>query len=262
MHDVGLAPDSNTPTLCTPMVRHVPVSYVPTRFNEHRMRPWTLLGHASIPGSDDQLHLLRRGDEFSIRIAGREGDLMNSRQHGSEEALASLACTALGTRRAPHVLVGGLGMGFTLAAILRALGPDARVTVAELVPEVVTWNHGPLGACAGEPLRDARVRVHVGDVSALVRQAGADVFDVVVLDVDNGPDGLTHRENDWLYAPAGLRAIARALRSGGVLGVWSVAPDDRFTARLRQVGYTVETHAVRARGSRGGRHTLWIARRP
>nr|WP_246363135.1 hypothetical protein [Deinococcus budaensis] len=207
--------------------------------------------------------MYRRGDllEFSIQISGYVSELMNSRQHASEDALADLACAAIAGRARPHVLVGGLGMGFTLAAALRGVGPSGTVTVAELVPEVVEWNKGPLGECAGHPLRDPRTRVHVGDVAELLRR-GQGTFDAVLLDVDNGPEGMTHHGNDWLYSPPGLAAAQRTLRPGGVLAVWSATPEPRFTTRLNRAGFRTEVHTVRARPGKGAHHTVWLAHAP
>lgn len=221
------------------------------------MIPWERLDSAPVPGGGEFLHLFRRGEEYSIRI-GRSTELMNSRMHGSEDRLAEAACARLAGRPRPRMLIGGLGMGFTLAAALRRLGPDAEVVVAELVPAVVDWNRGPLGAPSGRPLDDARVEVHTGDVGALLRSATA-ACDAVLLDVDNGPAGLTHKGNDWLYGDAGLRAARAALRPGGVLAVWSAAPDRRFRARLRQAGFEVEELRVRAHRNRGARHIVWLA---
>ncbi|HSH57074.1 MAG TPA: hypothetical protein VK965_03880 [Halomonas sp.] len=217
------------------------------------------IGTASIPGQGTRLRLLKRNDEFSIRIAGSPGELMNTRLHASEDALAELACRRVAERPATRVLVGGLGMGFTLAAALAALGEDAEVVVAELVPGVVEWNRGALGAAAGHPLNDARTRVVVGDVGELLRgEPGG--FDAILLDVDNGPEGLTRRENDWLYSPKGLAAAQRALRPDGVLAVWSAGEDPAFTERLRRVGLLVETVTVRAqRPGKGARHCIWLA---
>jgi spermidine synthase len=227
-----------------------------------RVIPWVLLARAPIPGTAQALCLYRRGEllEFSIQISGYVSELMNSRVHASEDALAELGCAAIVGRPAPHVLVGGLGMGFTLAAALRVLGPDSVVTVAELVPEVVEWNRGPLGECAAFPLRDPRTRVHVGDVAELLRRGQA-TYDAVLLDVDNGPEGMTHHGNNWLYSPSGLAAAQRTLRPGGVLAVWSATPDERFTRRLRQAGYQVEVRTVRARPGKGAHHTIWLAQR-
>ncbi|MGE0372719.1 MAG: spermidine synthase [Gammaproteobacteria bacterium] len=222
------------------------------------MIPWELLDSAPVPGGDGMLHLYRRGDEFSIRIGRNE--LMNSRTHGSEDRLAEAACAQIAGRAGPHVLIGGLGMGFTLAASLRMLGPDAVVVAAELVPAVVRWNRGPLGEHSGRPLDDARVGVHEGDVAGLLR-ARAAKYDAVLLDVDNGPAGLTHKGNDWLYGADGLRAAQGALRPGGVLAVWSAAPDRAFHTRLRRAGFTVEELRVRAHRGRGARHIVWLARK-
>lgn len=218
----------------------------------------TLLDTAAIPGGGE-LRLFQEGEHFSIKIAG-SGDLMSTRMHGSEDALAELACRRVATQPAPRVLIGGLGLGFTLAAALRQLGPGAEVVVAELVPGVVAWNRDVLGAHAGHPLRDPRAVVQAVDVVRLLRGAHA-AYDAVMLDVDNGPDGLTHAGNEWLYTPAGLRAIHAALRPGGVLAVWSAGPDRQFTGRLRSHGYAVEEVTVRAHGNRGARHLVWVAQK-
>ena len=223
------------------------------------MIPWQLLGSAPVPGNDAPLTLHQRGGEFVIRIGAVA--LMSSMAHGSEEALAELACARISGRGDARVLVGGLGMGFTLAAALRHLGPAARASVAELVPAVVEWNRGPLAHLAGRPLDDPRVVVREADVGACMRAERA-AFDALLLDVDDGPNGLTRAGNDWLYSAAGLRCALAALREGGVLGVWSVAPDDAFTRRLVRAGFEVEESVVRARRTKGGRHTLWLATRP
>jgi spermidine synthase len=223
------------------------------------MRPWTLLDSAQVPGNSGELRLYRRGDEYSIKIMGR-GELMNSRVHGSEDALAELACDRLADRAQPHLLIGGLGMGFTLAAALRCVGEEAQVVVAELVPAVIEWNKGPLGECAGHPLSDPRVRVRGGDVARVI-DSEQQVFDVILLDVDNGPEGLTRKQNDWLYSEDGLNAAYTALRPRGVLAVWSAGPAQDFLQRLQKVGFEVDEVRVRAHGSKGARHTIWFARR-
>ncbi|MDR5891663.1 hypothetical protein QC820_02455 [Halomonas mongoliensis] len=223
------------------------------------MAKFELIGTASIPGKGSELRLLQRNDEFSIRIAGAPGELMNTRLHGSEDALAELACERIADRPGARVLVGGLGMGFTLAAALAVLGEDAEVVVAELVPGVVEWNRGPLGAAAGHPLDDPRTRVSLGDVGELLRRESGG-FDAIMLDVDNGPEGLTRRENDWLYSPNGLAAAQAALRPDGVLAVWSAGQDPAFTERLRRIGFLVETVTVRAhRPGKGAKHCIWLA---
>jgi len=220
------------------------------------MKPWELLDTTTVPGEASDLRLYRRDQEYSIRTGNIE--LMNSRVHGSEDALAELACQRISDRPQTQVLIGGLGMGYTLAAALRQLGPEAKVTVAELVPAVVTWNRGPLAALAGHPLDDPRVAVHEGDVGQLIR-AQHNCYDVILLDVDNGPEGLTRKENNTLYSPAGLNAAAAALHPGGIFGVWSISPDQAFTKRLQRGGFTVEEKRVRARGSHGGgRHMIWL----
>jgi spermidine synthase len=223
------------------------------------MIPWEQLASAPVPGESQPLLLLRRGGEFVIRIGARA--LMSSSAHGSEEALAELACAPLAARADARVLVGGLGLGFTLGAALRALGPGARVTVAELIPAVIEWNRGPLAHLAGAPLADPRAEVFEGDVAERIASERAGL-DAILLDVDNGPNGLTRAANDRLYSPAGLRASVRALRPGGVLGVWSVQPDREFTRRLGEAGLGVHEEVVRARRTRGGRHTLWLGTRP
>jgi spermidine synthase len=222
------------------------------------MIPWRQIGSASVPEEERPLLLMQRGTEFAIRLGPLA--LMSSLEHGSEEALAELACGRLVGRDDACVLIGGLGMGFTLAAALRTLGPQVRVEVAELVPAVVAWNRGPLAHLAGRPLADPRVLVWEADVAERIR-AAREAFDAILLDVDNGPDGLTRASNDGLYAASGLRAAFAALRAGGILGVWSVAPDAEFTRRLEQVGFAVDQKTVRARRTRGGRHTLWLAMR-
>ena len=211
-----------------------------------------------MPGSDRELRLYRRGSEFSIRVAGCE--LMNSRMHGSEDALADYACDWIASLASPRILIGGLGMGYTTMAALRRVGPDARLVVAELVPKVVAWNRDQLAALAGHPLADPRVTVREVDVSRAI-MAEVRAWDAILLDVDNGPGGLTSRENDRLYSLTGLAAAFAALRPTGVLAVWSAAVDPAFARRLRQTGFTVDEVDVRARGARGGHHTIWLGRR-
>jgi spermidine synthase len=222
------------------------------------MIPRILLGTATIPDTDKEMRLYQSGDLFSIKIPGR-GDLMNSRMHGSEEALANLAFERLTRSKRARVLIGGLGMGFTLAAALKTIGPDAEVVVAELVPEVVTWNRDLIGAPAGHPLADRRSTVYVGDVADLIRrEAGG--FDAILMDVDNGPEALVRRANGWLYGSTGLRATRAALRPRGVLAVWSASPDGTFSKRLQQTGFDVREHVVRPhRAGKGPRHHIWIA---
>ncbi len=222
------------------------------------MVPWIHLDTAAIPGGGE-LKLMRRGQEISVRLAGNE--LMNSRLSGSEEAMARLAAARLSGRAAPAVLIGGLGLGFTLRAALACFGPAARITVAELVPAVVDWAEGPLAEIFGGCLADPRVAVRLGDVARLVTGARG-AYDAILLDVDNGPEAFTVPSNDALYGPAGLGSLRAALRSGGVLAVWSAVPDDAFAARLRRVGFAVTEHRVKAdRGKRGSRHVVWLAAR-
>lgn len=224
------------------------------------MIPWTLIDSAKAPGNGGELRLYRRDSEFSIKVDNSE--LMNSRVHGSEDALAELASERIKGCQRPRVLIGGLGMGFTLAAALHGLGPEGRVVVAELVPKVVEWNRGPLADLAGNPLQDDRVMVREVDVAQIMREE-RQAYDAILLDVDNGPEGLTKESNDLLYGLNGLNAAFAALRPGGVLAVWSAGPDNAFTQRLRKVGFKADEIRVRARGARGGAwHTIWIADRP
>lgn len=226
-------------------------------FSPDTMIPWKLLDTTLVPGTSKELSLHKRGSEFSIRINGDE--LMNSRAHSSEDALAEFVCACLVKIAEPKILIGGLGMGFTLAATLKGLGDSARVVVAELVPAVVAWNRGPLADFVGNSLEDDRVAVREVDV-ALVIQAEKRAYNAILLDVDNGPDGLTRAANDWLYGDAGLLAAFQALRVGGVLGVWSAAPDEAFTKRLVKAGFQVEEKMVKARGAQGGSpHIIWLA---
>ena len=208
-----------------------------------------------IPGGGE-LRLKQRGAEFSIMLGANE--LMNSRLHGSEQALARLACQKIRGSRQPRVLIGGLGMGFTLRAALAELAGDAHVTVAELVPAVVAWARGPMAALFGGSLDDPRVTICEADVGQLIGQAAAG-FDAILLDVDNGPEGLSRAQNDGLYDTAGLAAARVALSDGGVLAVWSSGPDTRFTRRLRQAGFDVDEVKIRANGTRGARQIIWIA---
>jgi spermidine synthase len=221
------------------------------------MIPWRELGRARV--GDSELVLAQRGDELAIRLRGAE--LMNSRQHASEETLGRLGCEALAKTAGARVLVGGLGMGFTTRAALDALPGNAEVAVVELVPEVVDWNREHLGHLAREPLADPRVRVQVGDVAQAIA-ATRQPWHAILLDVDNGPDAFTTPANARLYGIKGLMACRRALVPGGVLGVWSVESDARFTDRLRGVGFAVDRHFVLARPNSKVKHVVWIARAP
>jgi len=223
------------------------------------MIPWTFLDSAQAPGDGGELRLYQRGAEFSIRIDKYE--LMNSRQYGSEDALAELACKRIADRPHPRVLIGGLGMGYTLSAALKSLNSDGRVVMAELVPAVVVWNRGPLAELAGNPLKDRRVTVREVDVAQIIREK-QHAYDAIMLDVDNGPEGMTRKGNDWLYGLSGLKVAYDALRPGGVLAVWSASENGGFVRRLRKVGFTVDEVPVRARGKRGGaRYIVWLATR-
>jgi spermidine synthase len=223
------------------------------------MLPWTLLATATIPEDGGEMRLYRRGNEFSIRVGTYE--LMNSRVHGSEDALAEIVAERLPDPQSASVLIGGLGMGFTLAGMLSRLGRRAAVVAAELVPEVIEWNRGVMAEINGAALKDARVRVHVGDVAAHIAEA-KDAYDAIILDVDNGPAAITARGNARLYSAVGLRAAFEALREGGMLAVWSAGDDPAFTRRLRRAGFEVEEHPVRGqKGNRGSRFLIWVAQR-
>jgi len=221
------------------------------------MIPWKTIDRAQLSDAGGELSLHRRGDEFSIRVDGRE--LMNSLAHDSEDALARLACAKIADSPQPCVLIGGLGMAFTLASVLHQLGSTARVVVAELVPAVVAWNREHLADLSGRPLEDERVAVRKIDVAHILRkERGA--YDAILLDVDNGPEGLTRKGNNWLYTQSGLDASFAALRTTGVLAIWSAAPNEAFVKRLRLAGFDVEEICARSKGRHGrSRHTIWIA---
>jgi spermidine synthase len=222
------------------------------------MLPWALLDTAQIPGGGE-LRLRRRGPEFAIMLGGNQ--LMSNRLSATEQALATIACDKFRATKRPRILIGGLGMGFTLRAALAVLGPQAKIAVAELVPAVVAWARGPMAELFGGCLDDPRVTIHETDVGDLIR-AGRAAYDAILLDVDNGPEGLSRKANDRLYDQKGLRAAHAALRPGGVLAVWSSKPNSNFTARLRKAGFDVKENPLRAKGPRGGaQHFIWTATR-
>ena len=219
------------------------------------MSAWEILDRARTPDGGE-LILSRRNTEYVIRIGGSE--LMSNRGSFSEEEMARIAAARLSGRAAPRFLIGGLGMGFTTRAALDALPKDAEVTVAEIVPSVVDWNRGPLSHLCGQPLSDPRTRIQLIDVARLIATT-PERFDAILLDVDNGPRGLTRKSNEVLYSPVGLASIKRALRPGGLVCVWSAGPDYDFQDRLKRAGFATDTRMVRARGPQGGaRHTLFF----
>jgi spermidine synthase len=223
------------------------------------MIPWKQIDTTGVPGSDVELRLMQRGAEFSMKLG--QNELMSSRLSGSEEALATLACRRLETVKAPHLLIGGLGMGFTLRAALAVLGPKARITVAELVPAVIAWARGPMAEIFGDSLDDPRAKILSADVIEVIASK-PQAFDAILLDVDNGPEGLIRKANDALYDVKGLKAIYRALKPGGVLAVWSSGPHPAFSKRLRDAGFEVNEVAVRATTKRSGaRQLIWFATR-
>jgi spermidine synthase len=223
------------------------------------MIPWLQIDTARVPGADVELRLMRRGAEFSMMLG--QNELMNSRLSGSEEALATLACRRIEAVKRPNLLIGGLGMGFTLRAALAVLGPDARITVAELVPAVIAWARGPMADVFADSLDDPRASILSADVIEVI-QSHPSAFDAILLDVDNGPEGLIRKANDALYDLKGLKAVRRALRPGGVLAVWSSGPNPLFSKRLRDAGFAVDEVAVRATAKRSGaRHVIWFAKK-
>lgn len=220
------------------------------------MRPWIHLDTANVPGDKTQLKLMQRGDEFSIMLGTNE--LMNSRLSGSEESLATLSAERIGDRAKARVLIGGLGMGFTLRAALGCFGADSEIVVAELVPEIITWACGPLTPVFGNCLDDPRVTIINDDVGKVIA-ASKGAYDAILLDVDNGPDGVSREQNDQLYGLAALRKSWAALRLGGVLAVWSAHPSEPFAKRLGAAGFAVDEVKVRARsGGKGARHVIWL----
>ncbi|MFC1822425.1 hypothetical protein ACFL9T_06930 [Thermodesulfobacteriota bacterium] len=224
------------------------------------MIPWEEIDRVEVPGHEGEVTLLRRGTEFSIRTAGTE--LMNSRVHGSEGALADLTWSRINRKSGMRILIGGLGMGYTLAAALEQAEPDTFIIVSELIPVVVRWNREHLGHLAGMPLDDPRVSVEEEDVAETIGRKKS-AWDAILLDIDNGPDGLTRKANDRLYGRFGLKTAFSALRPGGILAVWSSETNEAFTRRLRQCGFQTETIAVPARKpGKGGRRTIWLAGKP
>jgi len=218
-----------------------------------------LVDTAEIPGNGGELQLFKCDEEYSISIKDA-GVLMSTWAHQSEDALAELACRKISDRECPRVLIGGLGMGFTLAAALRHLGEDAEVVVAELVPGVVAWNEGVLGKYAEHPLQDKRTIILEGDVAKRIRSQKKN-YDAILLDVDNGPNGLTRKKNDWLYSTDGLTEAYNALRPGGILAVWSAATSRNFMERLRKIGFKVKQTRVPEQDNKGDLHAIWIAER-
>ena len=219
------------------------------------MRHSEVLGE-TVTADGTVLKLARHDNEYIIFANGK--NLMSSRMHGSEEALATLACRRVRSLEHPCVLIGGLGMGFTLRATLDLLPPDAMVVVAEMVPAVVEWNRGPLGPLAGHPLEDKRVRIEMVDVAVTLR-SGHGKFDAVLLDVDNGPTAFTASDNAWLYDDRGIAAARTALKMDGVLAVWSAQDDRKFEKRLRYGKFAVQVERVRGRLKKGGpHHTIFL----
>jgi spermidine synthase len=222
------------------------------------MKPRELIGTAKVPGGVE-LKLFRHGDDHMIMVDNNE--LMSSRVGGSEEALAVMSCERLGGVANPHLLIGGYGMGFTLRAALKIVGPKAQVTVAELVPEIIAWARGPMAKLTDGCLDNPRVRLVAGDVAAAIKAASGQ-YDAILLDVDNGPSGLVRADNDGLYSMKGLAAAKAALKPGGILAIWSAAPDAAFTRRIKSAGFKVDEVTVRARSNgKGPRHTIWFAKR-
>lgn len=216
------------------------------------------LGTALVPGGEE-LRLFRHGRDYIIVLDRNE--LMNTRMSGSEEALATMTVERLGDARPPHLLIGGYGMGFTLRAALGVVGNGAKITVAELVPEIIEWARGPMAELTAGGLDDSRVRLQHADVADSIADANG-IYDGILLDVDNGPDGLVRQVNDRIYSKQGLQAAKRALTPGGILAVWSAARDTAFTRRLKDAGFIVDEVAVRARSNgKGAHHVIWFAQK-
>ena len=226
------------------------------------MLPRETLASASVPGGEEQLHLVSHGRDFIVML-GRE-ELMSSRMQFSEEQLAELTLDRVEVS-APRVLIGGYGLGFTARAALAKAGPKARIVVAEIVPEILEWARGPMAELTGDSLSDPRLTIELHDVAALIDDAmdgTAPAYDAILLDVDNGPESMVREANNRLYSPTGLGRARDALNEGGVLAVWSAAPDHKFTRRLKDAGFEVENLTVRARpNNKGPRHHLWFARK-
>jgi spermidine synthase len=224
------------------------------------MIPTILLGTAKIPNDGGELKLSQRDNDFAIRLTGVHGELMSSRMYSSELALAELGCAHIQGLENTKVLVGGMGMGFTLSAALKATSLSSEVVVAELVPEIIEWNKGPLGEVAGRPLNDDRVRVYLGDVAELFMTKQAN-YDAILLDVDNGPEAFTHDDNSELYSIESLNAIRETLRPNGMLAVWSAWHDPRFTKKLKKARFKVSFKTVRAHKGKGSKHTIYLAQK-
>jgi spermidine synthase len=224
------------------------------------MTPTILLGTAKIPNDGGEMTLTQHGNDFAIKLKGVHGELMASRMYSSEMALGELGCAHIQGLENTKVLVGGMGMGFTLAAALKATSLSAEVLVAELVPEIIEWNKGPLGECAGRPLEDNRTRVYVGDVGELFI-TGQATYDAILLDVDNGPEAFTHDDNRDLYSLDSLHAIRATLRPKGMLAVWSAWHDPRFTKKLKKAHFNVSFKTVRAHKGKGSKHTIYLAQK-
>jgi spermidine synthase len=224
------------------------------------MIPWLQIDTTRVPGADVALRLMRRGAEFSMMLG--QNELMNSRLSGSEEALATLACRRIDGVKRPHLLIGGLGMGFTLRAALAVLDAQARITVAELVPAVIVWARGPMADIFGDSLNDPRAVIREADVVEMIK-ASPSAFDAILLDVDNGPEALIRKANDALYDLKGLQSIRRALRPGGILAVWSSGPNTAFSKRLGAADFEVDEVGLRATTKRSGaHHVIWFATKP
>lgn len=230
----------------------------PSPWHTAAVKPREMIATAKIPGHSGELRCYHHDGAYEVWVDHTE--LMSTRVFGSEEALAELALERLGHRRAPRILIGGLGMGFTLARTLALVAERAVVEVAEIVPEIVTWNKELFGHCAGDPLKDERTKLIMGDVREVI-ESSPDTYDVIMLDVDNGPEGLSRPSNDSLYNKPGLKKLHKALRQDGVLGIWSASDHDKFNTRLRAERFNVELRHVKARRTKGARRAIWTAKR-
>jgi spermidine synthase len=225
------------------------------------VKPFELLAQTQSPDGT-VIQLTRRDDEYVILAAGRH--LMSSRMHASEESLAALGCRRAAALTQPAVLIGGLGMGYTLRVALDLLPAKATIVVAELIPEIVEWNRGPLAPLANNPLADPRVRIEIKDIAAILHTRAAhppQKFDAILLDVDNGPGAFTDSANAALYSAPGIAAAHASLNPGGTLAIWSAHEDPKFAHRLRSANFTVHTEHTRAHANKGPRHTIYLAQK-
>ncbi|MEP2653231.1 MAG: hypothetical protein ABJH06_14700 [Paraglaciecola sp.] len=224
------------------------------------MIPWSLVDTAKIPNDGGELKLSQRGGEFTIKKLGKRGGLIDSRIYNSDKVLAQVGCAHIKPHHDAHVLVAGLAMGYTLTAALKAINSDSQVTVSEVTPEVVEWNKGPLGQCAGNPLQDPRTHVHIGDVKQLL-SARKPTYDAILLNVSHAPKSLHPTDNHSIYSEDGLKDSYDTLGPNGMLAILAVEADYLFTLRLKKIGFKVDTRNVQAGSKKGKQPTIFLARK-